>query len=262
VSWLEAILGCAPGRIAALRTADGTDPAHPLAARLAAPPLEPSRAFERALRGQRLAVIAEIKRRSPSAGVIASIPDPAPLARLYAAGGAAAVSVLTDPDHFGGSLADLDAVVRAVRLPVLRKDFLLDPLQLAEAAVAGATAALLIVAALGARTAEMLAACERLGLEALVEAHDEGEIEQALAAGARVVGVNSRNLRTFEVDLGVAARLRREIPPGVVAVAESGIRSPADARWMRDAGYDAVLVGGALVANVDPAGLVAGLVGG
>lgn len=259
MSALDAILGRAHGRVAALRAADGADPACPLAARLAAPPLAPSRAFELALRGPRLAVVAEVKRRSPSAGAIAPIPDPAALARAYAAGGAAAVSVLTEPDHFGGSLADLGAVVRAVHVPVLRKDFLLDPLQLAEAAAAGASAVLLIVAALGARTAEMLATSERLGLEALVEAHGEGEIELALAAGARVVGVNSRNLRTLEVDLGVAERLRRRIPAGVVAVAESGVRTPADARRMREAGYDAVLVGGALAADADPAGLVTSL---
>ncbi|HPC83262.1 MAG TPA: indole-3-glycerol-phosphate synthase [Thermoanaerobaculaceae bacterium] len=259
MSALERLLAGAARRVAELRETVAAGRAPALAARLTAPAVAPAGSFERALRRPGLSVVAEVKRRSPSAGAIAAIPDPAALARAYAAGGAAAVSVLTEPKQFGGSLADLEVVARAVSLPVLRKDFLLDPLQLAEAAEAGASAVLLVVAALGARTGDMLAGCERLGLEALVEVHDEGELEVALGAGARVVGVNSRNLRTFEVDLGVAERLRPRIPAGVVAVAESGVRTPDEARRMREAGYDAVLVGGALAADPDPAGLVARL---
>lgn len=262
MSALEPILAGAARRVKALREAVAAGRAPALAERLAAPPVAPSGAFVRALRQPGLAVVAEVKRRSPSAGAIAPIPDPAALARAYAAGGAVAVSVLTEPERFGGSLGDLEAVARAVRVPVLRKDFLLDPLQLAEAAEAGAGAVLLIVAALGGRTAAMLAASGRLGLEALVEAHDEAELDAALAAGALVVGVNSRDLRTFAVDLRVAERLRPRIPAGVVAVAESGVRTPEDARRLREAGYDAVLVGEALAAAADPAARVAALGGG
>lgn len=259
MSALDTILAGAAKRVAALHESLAAGRAPALAERLAAPPVAPAGVFERALQQPGLGIIAEVKRRSPSAGEIAPIPDPAALARAYAAGGAAAVSVLTEPEHFSGSLADLEAVVRAVPVPVVRKDFLLDPLQLAEAAESGAAAVLLIVAALGRHTAELFRRAGQLGLEALVEVHDESELEVALAAGARVVGVNSRDLRTFEVDLGVAERLRPRIPGGVVAVAESGVRTLGDARRLRAAGYDAVLVGGALAARPDPAGFVARL---
>lgn len=261
MSALDRILAGASRNAAELRAAVAARRDHPLAARLAAPPRRPGWSFEHALRRPGLSVIAEIKRRSPSAGEIAAIPDPAALAQEYVAGGAAAISVLTQSEHFGGSLADLAAVAPAVPVPVLRKDFLLDPIQLAEAAEVGAAAVLLIVAVLGEQTGHLLRMAEHLGLEALVETHDATQIEMALAAGARVLGINCRDLRTFEVDLAVAERLRGRIPASVVAVAESGIRTPADARRMADAGFDAILVGGAVAASAEPASMVFDLAG-
>ncbi len=208
-------------------------------------------------RGGPVRVVAEVKRASPSAGAIdAALDAPAQAAR-YAAAGAAAISVLTDGPGFGGSLADLDAVRRAVALPVLRKDFVLSPYQLVEARAAGADAVLLIVAALPAEELRrLLEACEPLGLSALVEVHDEAEVEAALAAGARIVGVNNRNLRTFEVDLSTSERLLQLLPEDVKGVAESGVRSGADARRLRAAGAATLLVGEALGRAADPGALL------
>ncbi|HZP27532.1 MAG TPA: indole-3-glycerol phosphate synthase TrpC [Acidimicrobiia bacterium] len=227
------------------------------AARTAAPPRDFAGALRRG--DGELAVIAEIKRRSPSKGELAPDLVPADTARAYAAGGAACLSVLTDGPYFGGALADLRAARTATDLPVLRKDFTLDPLQMVEARAAGADAVLLIVAALpdDGRLRELHDAAIGLGLAVLVEAHDEGELDRALAAGARVVGVNARDLGNFDEDLSVGERLAKRIPPEIVAVAESAIRSVDDARRMADAGYDAVLVGEALVRAADPTGLVA-----
>jgi indole-3-glycerol phosphate synthase len=208
-----------------------------------------------------LAVIAEIKRRSPSKGALAPDLDPAVTARRYAAGGAAALSVLTDGPYFDGSLADLAAARAAVALPVLRKDFTLDPLQVVEARAAGADAVLLITAALpdDAQLGDLAATAAALGLAALVEVDDEAGLERALDAGATLVGVTNRNLRTFGEDLSTAERLAARIPAGVVSVAESAIRSPADAQRMAEAGFDAVLVGEALVKAADPEAAVASL---
>ena len=208
-----------------------------------------------------LAVIAEIKRRSPSKGALAPDLDPGATARRYAAGGAAALSVLTDGPFFGGSLTDLAAAREAVALPVLRKDFTLDPLQVVEARAAGADAVLLITAALpdDALLADLAATAAGLGLAALVEVDDEAGLERALVAGATVVGVTNRDLRTFGEDLSTAERLAARIPAGVVSVAESAIRSPADAQRMAEAGFDAVLVGEALVKASDPEAAVASL---
>ena len=214
------------------------------------------RDFAGALRREdgRLAVIAEIKRRSPSKGILAPGLDPAEAAAGYAAGGAAALSVLTDGPYFDGSLDDLRTARAACPLPVLRKDFTLDPLQVYEARAAGADAVLLIVAALpdDAVLAALLSLAGELGLATLVEVDDEPGLERALAAGAGVVGVTSRDLRTFGEDLGRAERLAALIPPTVISVAESAIRSPADAQRMADAGFSAVLVGEALVRSRDP----------
>jgi indole-3-glycerol phosphate synthase len=212
------------------------------------------RDFMGALVGPGLSVIAEVKRRSPSAGSLDEGLDPAGLARDYEAGGAAALSVLTEPDHFHGSLDDLARARRACSVPVLRKDFLLHPGQVWEAAAAGADAVLLIAAVLddGALAAS-LAAAEEAWVAALVEVHDEAEARRAAAAGARLVGVNNRNLGTFRVDLGTAERLRGLLPEGAVAVAESGISTPEAAARMSAAGYDAVLVGEALVRAAEPA---------
>ncbi|HSE45426.1 MAG TPA: indole-3-glycerol phosphate synthase TrpC [Gemmatimonadales bacterium] len=206
----------------------------------------------------RLALIAEVKRRSPSAGDIAPSLDPVSHAEAYARAGAIAISVLTDGPYFGGSLDDLRAVARRVRVPVLRKDFIVDELQIAEARGAGASAILLIVRALSpARLAELIAAARHWGLEALVEVHDGAELDAGLASGARVIGVNSRNLDTFAVDTPAAWTLFRRIPKDIVAVAESGMASADDVRAAAEAGADAVLIGTALSAAPDPAALAA-----
>ncbi len=207
-----------------------------------------------------LRVVAEVKRASPSAGQLAEIADPAALAAEYAAGGAAAVSVLTEPRRFGGSPADLAAVAARVDVPVLCKDFVVDPYQLWEARAHGAELVLLIVAALGpARLADLVGQARETGLTPLVEVHDETEAEQAVAAGATVVGVNARDLRTLEVDRTTFARVAPRIPAHLVRVAESGVRGPADAAEYRRAGADAVLVGQALVTAGRPRDAVSAL---
>jgi indole-3-glycerol phosphate synthase len=188
-----------------------------------------------------------VKRRSPSAGAIAAIADPAALARGYVENGAAAISVLTNGPDFGGSLEDLLAVRAAVPVPVLRKDFILGPRQLDEAVAVGADAVLLIASVLGRGLPRMRALAEGLGLECLVEVHDEAELRLALDAGATLVGINNRDLRRFEVDLGTTERLAPLVPPGVVLVAESGIKAPADVERLRRAGVANFLVGEYLV---------------
>lgn len=209
----------------------------------------PARGFARALRaGTEVAVIAEFKRRSPSAGPLAEEADAGEVARDYEADGASALSILTDGPWFGGSLADLETARRATDVPVLRKDFLVDPVQLLEARAAGADAVLLIVRAVDDdRLAELVETAGELGMDALTEAHGPGEVERALEAGARVVGVNARDLTSFAVDLSLSERLLGQIPDDRVAVAESGIRGESDVRRMAAAGADAVLVGGYLM---------------
>jgi indole-3-glycerol phosphate synthase len=222
-----------------------------------APPIDPLPA----LRSPGVSVIAEVKRRSPSKGALADIPDSAALASAYEAGGAAVISVLTERRRFGGSLEDLRAVRAGVAVPVLRKDFIVTPYQLWEARAAGADLALLIVAALDQPLLEELhAEAESLGLTPLVEVHDEAEVERAVAAGARLVGVNARNLKTLEVDRTAFARVAAVIPDGIVTVAESGIRGPEDVAELARQGADVVLVGETLVKGGDPAAAVAGLV--
>jgi indole-3-glycerol phosphate synthase len=210
--------------------------------------------FAAALRGPHLAVIAEMKQRTPSMGVLAEDYRPADLAHAYAEGGAAAISVLTHMAGFGGRLDHLRAVRAATSLPILRKDFVTDPYEVAEVRACGADAVLLIVAALeAAQLKDLVALTRSRGIAALVEVHDERETAAALEAGAAVIGVNHRDLRTFSVDLSLTARLRRLIPKEVVLVAESGIHSPSDARRMREAGADAILVGELLMRSADPA---------
>lgn len=221
------------------------------------------KAFENAisLPAGSMTVIAEIKRRSPSKGHIADIKNPADLSRAYHGGGAGAISVLTDEEGFGGTMADLEEVAKQQAkekgnfpgpCPVLRKDFIIDELQIAEAAAAGASAVLLIMAALGKeRCAELLKATHEMGLDALVEVHNEEELQSAVEIGASVIGVNNRNLHTFEVDLETSFRLAPKIPQGVLRVAESGIEECLDAWKLRDAGFNAVLVGEALVKAFD-----------
>jgi len=205
-----------------------------------------------------LAVIAEVKRASPSKGALADIPDPATLAAAYASGGATAISVLTEPRRFSGSLDDLAAVRARVDTPVLRKDFLVTPYQVTEARAWGADLVLLIVAALPQRELVSLKdQAEALGMTVLVEVHDEEETRRAVDAGARVVGVNARDLRTLEIDRTTFARLRPLIPDDLVTVAESGVRDVDDVRAYAAAGARAVLVGEALVTGGDPAAAVA-----
>jgi indole-3-glycerol phosphate synthase len=212
-----------------------------------------------ALRGG--SVIAELKRRSPSGGSLRPDLDVAAVAATYAAAGVAGISVLTDSVSFGGSPADLEAVRAAVEAPVLRKDFTIDPVQVAESRVLGADWVLLIVAILGGGALEeCLEATRRAGAEALVEVHDQEQTERALAAGAVCIGVNSRDLRTLRTDLGTFARLRPLIPSSVVTVAESGVRSPDDVRRLVGEGADAVLVGEALMRSEDPGALCAAMV--
>ena len=218
----------------------------------------PVRDFLAALTKPGLSVVAEVKRASPSRGLIEGELDPVALAAQYAAGGAAAISVLTEPRYFLGSLEDLRRVREAVDVPVLRKDFLLDPVQIWEARAAGADAVLLIVAALDDATlGDLLVLTHEIGMEALVEVHNPAELERSRAAGARVIGVNNRDLGTFDVDLNTAERLAPLLADVPVGVAESGIWTREDARRMAAAGYDAVLVGESLVRAPDPGVLLA-----
>lgn len=218
------------------------------------------RSLAAALRTPGLAIIAEIKRRSPSAGEIAPGLDAPRRAKRYVDGGAAAISVLTEPEYFAGSLADLRAVRDAVPVPVLRKDFVVDPVQIWEARAAGADAVLLIVAALDPFLLEqLLAAVATTGMEALVEAHTAQEVETAVTAGAQIIGVNNRDLVTFVTELAVAEAIAPSIPDGVVTVAESGVSSAAGAARMATSGYDAILVGEAAVRSNDPESFIFGL---
>lgn len=221
---------------------------------------EPVRDPMPAFRSPGLSVIAEVKRRSPSKGDLADIPDPAALARAYAAGGADAISVLTEERRFNGSLDDLRAVRAAVPTPLLRKDFIVTEYQLLEARAAGADLVLLIVAALDDPTlARLHDAARALGLTVLVEAHEADEIGRAVAIGAELIGVNARNLKTLEVDPEAFGRLVPLVPDGVVTVAESGITGPGDAARYAEQGADVVLVGEALVKDGDPEAAVAAM---
>ena len=221
----------------------------------------PARDVMAALRESGIGVIAEVKRRSPSKGDLAEIPDPASLAKDYADGGARVISVLTEERRFGGSLADLDAVRAAVDIPVLRKDFIVSPYQVHEARYHGADMVLLIVAALEQNAlVSLLDRVESLGMTALVEIHNAEEADRALEAGAQVIGVNARNLHTLEVDRDVFGRLAPGLPMDVFKVAESGVRGPGDLMSYAGHGADAVLVGEGLVASGDPKGALVKLV--
>jgi indole-3-glycerol phosphate synthase len=214
--------------------------------------MPPTRGFITALTGG--TIIAEMKRRSPSGGALRADLDPAAVATGYAHAGAAALSVLTDAPDFGGSLADMVSARDAVPIPVLRKDFTVDPVQIAEARVAGADAVLLIAAVLDDdMLTQCLDAAAHFGIDALVEVHDEEEARRAAASGARCIGVNNRDLRTLRTDLSTFARLRALIPDGVATVAESGVRGAGDVRRLVGEGADAVLVGETLMRAADPA---------
>jgi indole-3-glycerol phosphate synthase len=213
------------------------------------------------LRGEGVQVIAEVKRASPSRGSLADIPDPADLARRYEAGGAHMISVLTEERRFGGSLADLASVRAAVDLPILRKDFVVTSYQLWEARAYGADVVLLIVAALEQEAlVSLVERTDSLGMTALVEVHDTAEVDRAVSAGAAMIGVNARNLKTLHVDAGVFGRVAPSIPADCVTVAESGIRDARDLLTYAHEGADAVLVGESLVTHNDPQAAVHALV--
>jgi indole-3-glycerol phosphate synthase len=254
MSFLTRILECKRREVAQRQRA------RPLDA-FAQPP-SPPRDFAAALRRPGIAAIAEIKRRSPSKGPLREELDVAAIARGYVQSGAAAISVLTDREFFGGSEADLRLAKAAVDVPVLRKDFTIDPYQIYEARQMGADAILLIARILSeAQLREYARLAHQLGLTALVEVHDEEELTRAVDCQARIVGVNSRNLDTFEVSLDTALRLKKEIPDDCVTVAESGIRTPGDVRRLEAAGYDAILVGEVLMCAPDPGCKLAELLG-
>lgn len=254
-TYLDDLLAHARERVAAAR-ADRPEPALRAAALAASPPP----GFHAALARPGVALIAEIKRASPSKGALAPDLDATAQATCYREGGADAISVLTEPSRFRGSLEDLERVA-ALGTPTLRKDFAVATYQVWEARLAGAAAVLLIVAALSdEELAGLASAAAEAGLDTLVEVHDDDELERALRVDPTVVGVNARDLRTFEVDRDAFARLRPRMPEGVVAVAESGIRGPDDVRRAADQGADAVLVGESLVTCDDPAAAVAELV--
>lgn len=254
-TYLEELLTGAHRRVV---DASAAEPLAALRERAEAAPPPPS--FHAALAQPGVAVIAEIKRASPSKGVLAADLDARARARAYQDGGASAVSVLTEPDRFAGSLADL-ADVAGIGVPALRKDFVVDPYQVWEARAAGAAAVLLIVAALDEPTlATLNDEAQAAGLDVLVEVHDEAEVAAAHRIDARIVGVNARDLRTFAIDRDAFARLRPGLPDDALAVAESGIRGPDDVvRAARD-GADVVLVGESLVTAADPVAAVAELV--
>jgi indole-3-glycerol phosphate synthase len=220
------------------------------------------RGFRNAIAAPGLQVIAECKRRSPSRGVLRADYVPASIAASYERGGAAAISVLTEPTFFDGDLAHLEAVRDAVSLPLLRKDFVVDEYQLVEARVSGADAVLLIVAALAdAEMRRLMRSASGLGLDVLVEVHDDPELDRALDAGATLVGVNNRNLRTLEVDVDASFRLAARLPAGILAVAESGLRTRDDLNRLAQAGYKGFLIGERLMTTPDPGAALAALLG-
>jgi indole-3-glycerol phosphate synthase len=230
---------------------------------VAALDMAPTRGFRAALAdSERLGVISEIKRRSPSKGDLHADLDPAEMARAYERGGASCLSVLTDSPHFGGSIGDLQVARQACSLPVLRKDFTVSALDVVDARLMGADCVLLIAAALDrAELVDFHQLATEIGLDVLVEIHDETELELALAANATLIGVNQRDLVTFQVDHERAERMAGVIPDQAVKVAESGVRGGDDARRLEATGYDAVLVGETLVTSPDPAASIADLIG-
>jgi indole-3-glycerol phosphate synthase len=248
--------------LASHRARAGADQRDPDELAVEAVGLPAPRPFTAALRGNGIACIAEIKRRSPSKGDLDPDLQPDVVAKEYVAGGAACLSVLTDGPHFAGSPRDLAEARTASGLPVLRKDFTVQEADVVDARIMGADAVLLIVAALDDdELARFHARAIELGLAALVEVHDAEELARALGAGAKLIGVNQRDLRTFKVDQDRACELAARIPADVVAVAESGIRNAADARRLADAGYDAILVGETLVRATDRSAELRRLIG-
>lgn len=256
MSVLESIIDGVREDLAAREAALPFDELKALSAK-ATPPID----VIAALNAPGVGVIAEVKRSSPSRGTLADIPEPAQLAKDYAAAGARVISVLTEQRRFGGSLEDLDAVRAAVDIPLLRKDFIVSPYQVHEARLHGADMVLLIVAALEQNAlAALLDRVESLGMTALVEVHNAEEADRALEAGAKVIGINARNLHTLEVDRDVFGRLAPGLPFETLKIAESGVRGPADLMAYAGYGADAVLVGEGLVTSADPKTAVVQLV--
>jgi indole-3-glycerol phosphate synthase len=252
---LEAIVAATRKSVETRRTRESAAALEARAARRA----PQGAAFQDALaRTDRLNVIAECKRRSPSRGVLRRDYDPVAIARSYERAGAAALSVLTEPTFFDGAIEHLAAVRETVRIPLLRKDFIVEQYQLLETIAAGADAVLLIVAALDDRDLSRLhSRAQALGLAALVEVHDTEELDRAIAAGARIIGVNNRNLRTLAVDVRASETIAERIPAGVIAVSESGLKTVADLERMRSLGYHAFLIGERFMASPDPGAVLA-----
>ena len=256
---LEAIVAATRARVNA---AKGRQPRGPLERRAMAQTPDKAGFVARLSRSGSINVIAECKRRSPSRGVLRAAYDPVAIAIGYERAGAAAISVLTEPGFFDGSLDHLAAVRQAVRIPLLRKDFTVDEYQLLEARAAGADAILLIVAALDdAALASLLRAAGDLGLAALVEVHDASECRRAIQAGAGIIGVNNRNLRTLQVDLDASREVASLLPPSAIGISESGLKTPADLQAMKTLGYRAFLMGERFMIEPDPGAALAGLIG-
>lgn len=256
-NYLDRIILQKQREVEQLQHETAVDPSHPLNLVLKQT-YSQSKCFSAALKQSELAVIAEIKRKSPSVGEIRPIEDPVKLALKYCQGGASAISVLTDFIHFGGTLSDLrnvsqKLVLQHPKVAILRKDFIIHPLQLAEAVISGANAVLLIVHVVGKNLKFLMQESTRLGLEVLTEVHNQQELEIALEAGAPIIGINHRNLTTFEMDLSISEVLKPLIPSNVITVAESGIHQPEQAERMRSLGFDAILVGESLVRSNDAA---------
>ncbi len=257
--YLKTILDQKQAELSLLREELNKNPAHPIHAYLSGDKKRLStKSFKTNVKSAGLSVIAEIKRRSPSKSHLANIEDPVGLARKYVNAGAAAISVLTDKKGFNGSLDDLRLVAGQITsTPVLRKDFTLAEEQIAEAIVAGADAILLIVAVLGEKTEQLLQTAKRMGIDALVEVHNKEELDYAASLQPDIIGINNRNLTTFDVDINTALQLRQYIPENIIAVAESGLHSIEDIQQCVDVGFDAVLIGEALVRADDPSELLA-----
>ncbi|MCB1071817.1 MAG: indole-3-glycerol phosphate synthase TrpC [Chlamydiales bacterium] len=247
MTFLDQIIERKREEVERLKEEVGSDPYHPLHGEIKRRHLK---RFQNALRKK--GVIAEIKRKSPSKGEIDLSLDPIKLAQEYEAGGAVALSILTDKEGFGGTIKDLEEVKKEVRIPILQKDFIIDPLQIKEAINAGADAILLIVAVLKDQTGEFLRIAEYLGIDALVEVHTKEELHFAIEAGATIIGINNRDLKTFKVDLSNSLELIKLLPKECIKVAESGIKSVEDAQELFEEGFDALLIGETLVKAKNP----------
>jgi indole-3-glycerol phosphate synthase len=208
--------------------------------------------FKNALQAESISVIAEIKRKSPSKGMLAPIPNPVDLVECYISGGARAISIVTDQLFFGGHLNDLMQVANHFTIPILRKDFIIDQIQIAQAAYAGANAVLLIVAVVGEKTKSLIEFAHSLQLDVVVEIHERSELQIALDAGANIIGINNRNLKTFTVDNEYALKIVATMPHDIIKIAESGITHPSLVKQYYEAGFDAVLIGETLVKSTDP----------